>query len=876
MRWFVTILLCLSLGASAQQSYKVDVQNTSLKEVLEDLTQRYRLKISYDANRVQDHMITKRITTFSEADLLSELFSDLPFKIQLSRGIYLIIPKKIKETAKQDFVQGTITKDGSGEPLAFAHVQINDEGTVTNAQGRFTLPFPRDSSLLQVSYMGFKPLSKKLDPAQKSLNISMEQDTEILQEVVLTSEYYRDLPSRPSVSRLNPGAFSSLPSLGNVDIFKSIQLLPGVRATDETSSGLVVRGGTPEQNLVLLDGFTLYHLDHFFGIFSTFNPNTISNVEVYKGGFGAEYGGRISSVVDVTGKSGTGDKLSGGFGVNLISVDGYLETPLSKKSSLIAGFRRSFLKTGLFEDFLNSNRVDAVTSLDPEFESEFSLDPKLYFYDFTAKWRYQPTTNSVIDVNLYTSEDFYNGTFLFENDFSSFEVSDDAAWSNLGASVNWKNYFSPKWYSSIDLAISGYSNSSNYNNIEIFSEDIFNATDSLLLGAGTEVSYLQYEKYNEVSDASLKIHQEISIDDKSTIILGTEINILETNYALSFFEEDLTNYENAASLTSIYAQHRLSLGRFQSEIGFRYLSYPSTGGEFMEPRLSANYRLLPTLRIKGAWSKHHQFMNRLSLTPFGNSDQFYWVLADKDYYPILESRHAIFGIEVFKNNWTFDLEFYDKQSSGILESDYVSFDLGTTAGTLIESSDFVNGGVNSSQGMDFFAKYRTAKFTSWFSYSLSKSFNKFANLNRGNFYPSLQDQRHEVNLAGVYKLGNWEFSSVFIFGSGRAYTPPGDTSDESIVLYDSDRINSLRLPNYHRMDISAKYNFDLRKMKAQTGVTLFNIYNRSNIKSRRYAIRYDFDDAENTVDEGEDYLEVLPIDSKLLGFTPNFFFRVTF
>ena len=302
MRKLITIFLLISTIASfSQQAFELSATNESLTSIVKILSKKYDLKFSYSPRVLSKHSITKKITAKSKAELISKVFEDLPFDLKLTDGVYLIIPKKIE--VKTTPIIGQVYDGDSGEPLAYAHVQTKEQGTLSSQNGRFSLPPSKDTVTLTVSYIGYKNVELKVPPNEDNLKLRLNQNPQELQEVVLTAESDNFNPD-PSFFSLNPQQFSSLPMLGETDLFKTLQLLPGVRATDETSSGLVVRGGVPSQNLVLMDGFTLYNLDHFFGIFSTLNPNAINNVSIYKGGFGPKYGGRVSSVIDVAGKNG--------------------------------------------------------------------------------------------------------------------------------------------------------------------------------------------------------------------------------------------------------------------------------------------------------------------------------------------------------------------------------------------------------------------------------------------------------------------------------------------------------------------------------------------------------------------------------------------
>lgn len=892
MRGITTILIFLiSYLAFSQDKYEFVFQEESLSSIVKELSSKHKFKFSYNPKELKKHSISKEISTNSEADLISEIFEGLPFKIQLTNGVYLLIPQKIQVTPVA--LSGQIYDGSSGEPLAFAHVQTNQKGTISNQNGRFRLPPREDTLTLLVSYIGYKSLELKVPPNEEDVRLNLEQDPVVLQEVILNSPTLEELSSQTSFFSLNPKQFNALPTLGETDVFKSMQLLPGIKATDETSSGLSVRGSLPGQNLVLMDGFTLYNLDHFFGIFSTLNPNMVNNVSIYKGGFGAEYGGRVSSVIDVTGKSGTPKKFSGGAGVNLLTGHAHVQVPIGSKTSFLIGARQSFteiINSNLYNDFLTSNRQSFIESVNSDL-AVLNISPTLKFYDLNSKIQHRFNDKSVLDMNVYSSEDKYVGDFIEGDSFASFNVKDEANWSNFGISMDWKNQFNDQWFS--ELIVSGSKFSENERlaiNQTFFQDASFNA-DSIF--ANSTIDFFDYEVKSSISDFTIKSTNEIEIDEKNTIKAGIEFNRIRTTFSseqlifLDFTQN--VNYRDSlnisSTLTSLFTGHRFKTGEFSTYLGFRGSYFDVAQKWYLEPRFNMSFNVNENFKLKGAATYHHQFVSQNSLSQFQNTDQFYWVLSDDDVIPIQKSTHFIVGGSYTKNKWTFDMEYYRKNTTGIIENQFITIppeiiaqvraeDIATfTAGDL---RDINLSGDNVAEGLDLFVKYRGDIFTSWLSYSLGSSQNQFWYRNENTLYPSNQDQRHEINLTSILKLGQWELSAILLFGSGRPFTPPNPNysiENDSVDIYDLSRINAGRLPAYHRLDLSAKYSFPLGKTRCETGLTLFNLFNRRNIKSRRYSVQYVFSENSGT---SQDEARIIALDTPLLGFTPNFFFNIRF
>lgn len=879
-----TTLLSLVMILSAQQNFNLSVEDETLTSVVKSLSKKYNLKFSYNPRELAKHSITKNIKASSQADLISEIFEELPFDLKLTDGIYLIIPNKDKIKPKSAPLIGQVIDETSGEPLAFAHVQSESKGTLSSQNGRFNLPPTADTVTLTVSYIGYKKLELKVPPNQENLTIRLNQNPQELPEVVLTAELDNYNP-RPSFFSLNPQQFSSLPMLGETDVFKTLQLLPGVRATDETSSGLVVRGGLPSQNLILMDGFTLYNLDHFFGIFSTLNPNAINNVSIYKGGFGPKYGGRVSSVVDVAGKNGGMDGFGGSVGLNMLSANTTLNIPIGRKTSALLAFRQSFtdiINSDLYEEFLTSSRQNYLESISPELNA-IGLSPSLKFYDINAKVQHRFSDRSVFDVNFYVSEDNYSANYIEGDDFSEYSVLDLSDWSNAGISLNLKSQFKPKWFNSTTLSASEYKEEESLSITQTFFEDVI-AFEEDTIAANSALTYFNYKVGSSVGDVTIKSHNEIEIDDQNTIYGGLELNSLNTNYQTTqgFFEElsvaegysDTLNIE--ASIFSLYGNYLFQKNDITTNLGLRTSYYEPTDKWYLEPRFDMGIKVTDRFSLKGAASFHHQYITQTSLSILQNSDQFYWILADDRIIPVQRSTHFIIGGNYKWPKWSLDLEYYNKRTEGIIESQFLV--LPPEIIDALQMQELNLAGENNAEGLDLFIKYRDRTFTSLISYSLGRSQNSFWYRNQNSPYPAIQDQRHELNFTNILKLGKWELSTVLLLGSGQAYTPANpefSITNDSVSFYDLSRINQSRLPAYKRLDFSAKYNFNIGSLSCESGVTLFNLLNHRNIRSRKFTVRYIFgeqSDATGATDE----LEVVPLDTYLLGFTPNFFFNIRF
>ena len=368
-------------------------------------------------------------------------------------------------------LSGIIRDKLSGEALPFATLQVKgtSTGTTTNTDGYFTLlKVPSDTCTLQVNYIGYSKTDFFLTPQlpKKNLLIEVLPTSHTLNTVIVTANREEViLVNKSDISsiKMTPLKLEQLPNIGEKDIMRSFQLMPGISASNESSSGLYVRGGTPDQNLVLYDGFTVYHVDHLYGFFSAFNSNALKDVQVYKGGFESKFGGRLSSVTEITGKEGNQKKFNIGADLSLLCVNAYIEVPIGKKISSIVTFRKSY--QGFIYNKIFSKFNLEKSSEQPQGGSggRFSQETKAtsYFYDLNARVTYKPTLNDNISIS------FFNGTDKLDNGFESnspsgipvnFNMSstDITKYGNIGSSLKWARKWTSKIYGNTIASYSNY------------------------------------------------------------------------------------------------------------------------------------------------------------------------------------------------------------------------------------------------------------------------------------------------------------------------------------------------------------------------------------------------------------------------------------
>ncbi|MBK8500981.1 MAG: TonB-dependent receptor [Saprospiraceae bacterium] len=655
-----------------------------------------------------------------------------------------------------------------------------------------------------------------------------------------------------------------------------MQLLPGVSGTNESSSGLYVRGGTPDQNLIILDGFTVYHVDHLFGFFSAFNSSAIKDIQLHKGGFEAPFGGRISSVVEMTGKDGNTKEFNAGAGLSLLSYNAYVESPFADgKGSVLIAARRSFQSkfySNLFDAFTGiSENNQATNQRPPGGGGRFSgfgqqeVKPNSYFYDLNTKLTYRPSTRDVISLSFYNGQDNLDNSRNLDNtsfrggfgggatnfSFNSDNV-DLSNWGNIGSSLKWSRRWNDVLYSKITTSYSNYfSERDRRNQTTVIREDSLSTRNT-----GS------YEN-NDLRDFTIKIDNEYKLSKDQQLDFGFQSTYNDIFYNLS--QNDTTSVihrDNQGHTSSFYLQDRISLAdRLILKGGLRNSYYSLTSKLYFEPRASMTYLISKSLKGKLAYGKYFQFASRIVREDIQQGSRDFWALADDKNIPIASAKHFITGLSYENRSWLFDVEAYHKDLNGLSEYSTRIAPAGRGPGQTLNYEEYFYTGSGIAQGIELLVQKKAGNFNGWIGYTLGRVLYDFEAFGTEPFHAN-QDQTHELKIIGSYKFGRWNFASTFIYATGRSYTAPTGYYELKLIdgntesLFEVSSKNGLRLPDYHRFDLSATYHFFLGSSRASMGLSLINLYNRRNIWYKEYEVV-----------EGELY----ETNVSLIDFTPSLF-----
>ena len=736
-------------------------------------------------------------------------------------------------SAQEKFtISGYITDYESGETLIGATALVKElgNGAVSNEYGFYSISVPEGSYTLEFSYIGFGNIIKSVSlSANYKLDVELGEMKNELAEVVVTAKE-EDSNVREvsmSVNKLDITTIKSMPTLlGEVEIIRSLQLLPGVNSVGEGATGFNVRGGSIDQNLILLDEAPVYNSSHLFGFFSVFNPDAVKDVKLYKGGIPSRYGGRLSSILDVRMKEGNKKKLNINGGVGFIFSRLSVEAPIIKdKSSLIVAARRSYIDV-LAKPFL----------------SESLNGSELNFYDLTLKTNYDINDKNRLFISGYFGRD-------------NFGFGDQAGfnWGNKTGTIRWNHLFSERLFSNLTFYFSDYDyqikfgndsqNKFDWNasiqNIGVKPEFSFFLKPGNLLKFGGQSILYTFDPGNAVG-VSEGEERDFSLPQKyameNAVYVENEIDITTTikaNYGLR-----LSSFTYLGKGTAYEYADGIPGERRYATSATEYDDWESIKTYYnFEPRLSLQMQLSSNNSIKASYNRTTQYIHLVSNTTAATPVDI-WTPSTNNIRPSTADQVA-FGYFQNLNDNTYELsaEVYYKTMNNLV--DYID-------GADLLLNQFIEGdlieGEGRAYGIELMAKKTKGKFNGWLSYTLARTERQTPGINGGEWYASRFDQLHNLSLTGFYEINDrWTTSANFAFNTGSPTTFPTTryTIQGFVVPHNANEVrNNVRLPNYHRLDLSITRKGKIKEGKRWTGdwvFSVYNVYNRKNAFSIFFA-----------------------------------------
>lgn len=730
--------------------------------------------------------------------------------------LFLSVPHLTAFAQQRFTISGNIRDAATGETLIGATVKIQGVkdrfGTAANEYGFFSLTGPAGEYDLTVSYAGYQAYTKKITlNAPLKLNIQLAAGNALQEVVVKASERKNENVKSPQMGldKLNMKDLDNVPVLfGEKDVLKTIQMLPGVKSGGEGNTGFFVRGGAADQNLILLDEATVYNSSHLLGFFSTFNADAIKDVSLYKGGMPAQYGGRLSSVLDVKMQDGNNKEFGVEGGIGLIASRIKVEGPIVKdKGSFMISARRTYIDLLLKaskDSSLNSNTLN--------------------FYDINAKFNYKFDDKNTIFASGYFGQDNIGIKDLFAND-----------WGNTTATIRLNHVFNDQLFSNTSVIYNKY----NYA-IELLDADN-NARVTSLIRDFNFKEDLQYFSNNHVIRFGMQAtHHRIAPSDITTSG-NSSFNPLsvENRYGLELAgyisdEWKLTDKLNILYGVRVSSFSLLGPGTFNTYDSAGDVTSATTSGSgkfvktyvYPEPRFSTSYSLSEENSVKASYNRNTQNIHILTNANTGSpTDQY--VMSSNNIKPEIADQVALGYFRNAKDNsYEFSAEVYYKWLQN--QIDYKD-GAQLTANANVESELLY--GTGRAYGLELYAKKTKGRLTGWVSYTLSKTERKIAGINDGNYFNAKQDRTHDLSVVAIYNLNTrWTFSGNYVYSTGNAVTyPAGKYSVGGLTTYYYTERNASRMPYTSRLDLSATLKTtETKKYRASWSFGLYNALNRKN------------------------------------------------
>lgn len=842
------LLACLLTYAINNMAQNPDSQltftlrNASLKEFVKLIENSTGYSFVYGEEVKIRKKISLNVQKDSLYNVLDKVFSHENITYQFSGRYILLKKKKESQTESRKFtISGYVTDAISSETLIGTNILESNlkQGTSTNPYGYYSITLPEGQTSIRFSYLGYTTELRTFFLQQDTLlNIRMK-DANLLKEVVIVSDKAESGNSATQMGAIEIPItqIKKTPSiLGEADVMKAIQMMPGVQAGVDGSAGLYIRGGGPDQNLILLDGVPIYNVDHMFGFFSVFTPEAVKKVTLFKSSFPARFGGRLSSVVDVRTNDGDMEKYHGTFSIGLLTSKVNLEGPIVKgKTSFNISARRSYL--------------DLIAKPFMPDDEKYSY----YFYDINAKINHKFSDRSRLFLSVYNGKDHFSANF---DDTTDFKDGNNMNWGNTIVSARWNYIFNNRLFSNTTVAFNNYNmdintythnqypNNQNILLINRYSANYssgisdwnyqidfdYNPTPTHHIKFGTGYLYHRFRPEVMTSKITDQENETIQRDTVYNSISNSQIE----GHEISAYAED--NFQICSRLRINYGLH-LSLFHVQKQ---NYFS--------LQPRLSARYQLNKSVAFKAAYTQMSQYVHLLSSTPISMPTDL-WVPVTQNIKPMRSNQYSLGGYYTGIQGWEFSVEGYYKDMRNVLEyKDGISF-LGSSSGW----ENKVEMGKGRSTGIEFMVQKTAGKTTGWLAYTLSKSDRKFVKggINNGERFPYKYDRRHNINLTINHQFSERiDIGASWVFYTGGTTTIPeektsviypgnsshnnafGDYFPEGLpnigeASYIENR-NNYRLPSSHRLNIGINFNKKTKHGIRTWNISLYNVYNEMN------------------------------------------------
>ncbi len=828
----LVLLLFVSISSFSQPTQiKIDVADKQLSEVLVELRDKYDFQFSYSDNLLSKFKVTVSRTFARKDEALKFLLKGLPFEVKKSGDVFIIIPLKevYKEERKAELakIAGQIVESGSYEPLPFSHVWVNNQAMISDVMGSFNYTTSAGTSFhLKISHLGYYIYDTILSAGINKQFILIPSSEKIPEITVQNNivEKATLIGDKPGKIKLNHNISRYLPGQGDNSVFNLIRLMPGIMASGEQSTGLLIWGSPEGQSQVTFDEFTIFGLKNYNDNISIVNPFMVKNIEIYKGGYEAKYGNRVGGLVNIAGKNGNMTRPVLSLNINQTTLSGLLELPSLQNSSIMVGYRQTYynLYKNTSFNIYDVTKPVSKSAGKSQNANKYSFDVNVYpddyfFRDFNVKF----------SANFDQSDNFYISFFGANDKFvlaSETEISRKGSGANKepfkftiysreynlqqGGSLYYGRTWNNGSSSSLCITHSGLYKetketieSEDKTNSELFNDDLARLENSILENS------LKIDHTHNFMNAH-KLEAGVGVFMNEAVITD------QNKYGEEWSLDSTLIYNNTRAV--VYIQDNIPLlENLDIKAGLRSNLLFNTGKFYFEPRFSASYKLEDHIKINASWGLYDQFIYKASSVDRDNNFSFLWITASKS-TPVLKASHLVGGFNYFRNDLTINIEGYYKKTSDIVRR---VFESRLMPDNLMGEGFAPYLGDARAYGVDIYAKKDFGNHSAWISYTLSKAEEKISRSGSGEpeFLLAPHDQRHELKLAALFNVKKFYISANYVYGSGMQIV-------KDIFAEEVDNIF------YSRFDASVTYKFFIKKINCETGLSIINLFNIQNLK----------------------------------------------
>ena len=835
------LYLSISFINGQTKSISFSYNKSSLKKGIQHLVDDYQLSLIYPSN-LEDKEISAKCNNCELDSALTLLLYNTNYswgKINEQYTIYRIDNGPYAIT-------GQIIDNVSNETIPYANVYIPslDMGTISNNEGIFSLSgIESRICTVYVSYIGYETQEKPIyfsRNQQSPVEIFLKQKIINSKNIFIRgiSREFMSLTNEPGKISFSPKHISTLPTIGEVDIFRSLQLLPGIHQGLGGTAELYIRGGRPDQNLIIIDGMPIYQKTHMFGFLSSIQAKAVKDVQVYKGGYPARFGGKTSGLIQVTNRVGNNVSPHLRLYTNMTINSLQLELPIFSRGSFIVTARHynNIVSTQLYKsvkDFITGDDNFNLISVSANETQSTTYSPEFTFKDLNAVLSYLISPKNRISLTYTSGTDIINEErkfYGFETilEYDSTSINEETEWSNQGTILNWSYYLNPNWQTKFSIAKTDFNS--------LYNSRQFNDANNI-----DKLPLQSLDEKNVFFENLFTIRQIIKSISNHNLEIGLNKSLLSSDYKTNRTLDDNSeklNMKQNGYLETLYIQDNWSIiNKVNLNLGLRNTYYSKTNRNYFAPRFSISFNILPTIKLETSYGKYNQFVHQFNSPISTRGTQGTWLISSGR-IPVVNSTSS--HSSLFWQNPDYDVSFsyYQRNSSGQYDfGRYISpIPIFSNPNNTEYISTTESTGTEKTGGGEVFIRRKNRQINGWIAYQFNNTKYSFDDINNGQFFNADHDITHELKTVFITSILDCDVTATWSYSSGRVYTHPSEiykTNDFQIIFNPGAR-NKERLNPVHHLDISISKKYVVNHLQLDMGLSIYNIYNRKNVSHKRY------------------------------------------